>query len=191
MGKRSCIYLAVGLLLSVRPALGHHAFSAEFDHDNPVRLDGIVMGIEWSNPHAYVFLDVKDAKGKVTHWKVELASRDQLEAQNWTQQSLRVGGEINVRGWKARNGSSLANADSITTDAGIRLSSGSSYYGYDQNPAVMARSNSTPRSADTTGTAGPTGTSGELPRSTSSLALIGLIGLLSTAAAAGLRARHR
>lgn len=48
MGKRSCIYLVVGLLLSVRPALGHHAFSAEFDHDTPVRLDGIVMGIEWS-----------------------------------------------------------------------------------------------------------------------------------------------
>ena len=191
MGKRSCIYLAVGLLLSVRPALGHHAFSAEFDHDNPVRLDGTVMGIDWSNPHAYVFLDVKDAKGKVTHWKVELASRDQLEEQNWTQQSLRVGGEINVRGWKAKNGSSLANADSITTDAGIRLSSGSSYYGHNQSPGVQARSESAPRPAGTTGTAGGTGTPGELPRSTSSLALIGLIGLLSTAVAAGLRASRR
>lgn len=182
MWKRSCIYLALGLLLSVRPALGHHAFSAEFDRDKPVRLDGTVTTIEWTNPHAYLFMDVVDAAGNVTTWKIELASRDQLEAQNWTQQSLRVGGKVNMRGWKARDGSSFANADSITTDAGIRLTTVSSYHRSDQDADVSARDAAQPA---------PAGTAGTLPRTASPLTLIALIGLFSTAAAVGLRARRR
>lgn len=192
MGKRSCIYLVMGLLLSVRPALGHHAFSAEFDLNTPVRLDGTVTRIEWTNPHAYVFLDVKDKSGSVTNWKIEVAGCDELEALNWTQQSLRVGGTVNVRGWRAKNGSSLANADSIATDAGIRLWAASSYHSDNQSARVLARNAAEPRPEGTFGDLPrPAGTAGELPRSASPLALIGLIGLLSTASAAALQASRR
>ena len=193
MGKRSSLYLVLGLLLSVRPAFGHHSFSAEFDLNTPVRLDGTVTRIEWTNPHAFVFIDVKDADGKVTNWKVELASREELQVRNWTQQMPRVGGKINVRGWRARDGSSLANADSITTDAGIRLWAASSYHSDNKEPGALARHDSQERGLPSRNAAEPRaeGTTGELPRTSSPLPLIGLLGLLAIATGVGLTASRR
>jgi hypothetical protein len=186
MWKRTCIYLAVGLVLSVRPALGHHAFSAEFDQNKPVRLDGTVTRVEWTNPHVYVFMDVKDASGTTTNWKVEFGRREALEEQGWTHLGLTTGADVTVHGWKARNGSPLANADSITREGGIRLWAASSYHGSDAARGALARREATP---------GPVGTSGELPdelpSTASTLALIGVVGLLATAISRGLRARRR
>ncbi len=169
MWKRNCIYLAVGLLLIGRPVLAHHAFSADFDRAKPVTLDGTVTKVEWTNPHGYLFVDVKDASGTVTNWKVELGSRDELTSKGWTQQTLTPGTHVNVRGWRAKNSAGFANADTITMDSGTKLTAASSYYGDSQT----------------------TGTSGTLPQTASPLALIGLIGLLATGAAVGLRSLRR
>jgi hypothetical protein len=179
MGKRSCIYLAVGLLLTVRPALGHHAFSAEFDREQPIRIDGTITKVDWTSPHVYVFMDVKDAAGKVTNWKVEFGRPEALEDQGWTQLGLTPGADVTVHGWRARNGGPYANAESITRDGGIRLSAASSYDGDRGGTGGPARLSSA---------AQPVGTTGELPGTATPLTLIGLVGLLSAAVAASLRA---
>ena len=182
MRKRISICLAVGLLLTVRLALGHHAFSAEFDRDKPVRLDGTVTNVEWTSPHVYLFMDVRDAAGKVTNWKIEFGSRESLEEQGWTHLGLTAGADVTVHGWSAKNGSPLANADSITREGGIRLSAGSSYHSDNAATGVLARHEAA---------RGPAGTSGELPQTASPLALTGLLGLLSATAAVGIRASRR
>jgi hypothetical protein len=105
----------------------------------------------------------------------------------------RVGGKINVRGWRARDGSSLANADSITTDAGIRLWAASSYHSDNKEPGALARHDSQERGLPSRNAAEPRaeGTTGELPRTSSPLPLIGLLGLLAIAAGVGLTASRR
>jgi hypothetical protein len=175
MGKRSWIYLAVGLLLTVRPAFGHHAFSAEFDREQPIRIDGTITRVDWSSPHVYVFMDVKDAAGNVTNWKVEFGRPEALEEQGWSQLGLTAGANVTVHGWKAKNGGPHANADSITRAGGIRLSAASSYDGDRVGTGGPARTSSAAR---------PAGTTGELPGTATPLTLIGLIGLLSAMAAA-------
>ena len=109
---RSFIGVAAALLLSAAPALAHHAFSADFDRDKPITLDGTITKVEWTNPHAYVYLDVKDTSGHTTNWKLEFGSRDELAG--WTTPPLQVGQQIKMRGWQAKDGSKFANADSLT-----------------------------------------------------------------------------
>ena len=186
MWKRSCIYLAVGLLLSAQPAFAHHAFSAEFDRDQPVRLDGTITRVEWTNPHVYVFMDVRDAAGKTTNWKVEFGNREALDEQGWTHLRLTTGADVTVHGWRAKNGSPLANADSLTREGGIRLWAASSYHRINVARGAQARSDAAPYPVGTTGEL-----PGELPRTASPLALVGLFGLLATATVAGLRLRRR
>jgi hypothetical protein len=82
MFRCSFLSVAAAVLLSAAPALAHHAFSADFDRDKPVTLDGAITKVEWTNPHAYVYLDVKDTSGHTANWKVELGSRDELAG--WT-----------------------------------------------------------------------------------------------------------
>ena len=171
MLKRSFLGVAAAVLLSASPTLAHHAFSADFDTTKPITLDGAITKVEWTNPHAYLYLEAKDASGKTANWKVELGSRDALSKQGWTTASLKVGEKVSVKGWQAKNGSKFANADSITMDTGTKLSAVSSYYS-DQRDAV--------------GTAGK-----GLPGTASPLALIGLLGALSSLSAFALNRARR
>ena len=180
MGKRISICIVASLLLTVHPALGQQA-SGEFDR-TPVSLDGTVTGIERSDPYVYLFMNVKDAAGKVTPWKIEFSSRAQLEEQGWTQLRLRAGSNVNVRGWRVTNDSPLLNADSMTTNAGIRLHAAGVSYTYRQDSSSMGRDGRELRAA---------GTTGELPRTASSLALTGLCGVLFCLTALGIRASRR
>ena len=192
MLRRRFIGVVAATLLSATPALAHHAFSADFDSAKPIRLDGTVTRIEWTNPHAYLYLEVKDAHGKATSWKVELGGNDALDRQIWSPTLLKAGHDVTMQGWQAKNGSRFANADSVTIAGGVRLWAASSYHSDNQHTGVLARSEALPRPEGTVGKLPrPEGTVGELPRTASPLALIGLIGLLSTAAAAGLRASRR
>ena len=112
--KTKVVWLAaVAMLVAGRPALAHHSFAAEFDAEKPVALSGTVTKIEWTNPHAYFYIDVKDASGKVTNWGMEMGSPNGLMRQGWSRTSLKVGDQVSIEGSQAKDGSKVANARSV------------------------------------------------------------------------------
>jgi hypothetical protein len=116
--------LATVLGLSAMPALAHHSFAAEYDNKKPVDLTGTVTKVEWMNPHARFYLDVKDGD-KVTNWEFELGSPNGLMRQGWTRNSMKIGDSISVQGAMAKDGSNLANARTVKLSDGRRLFAGS------------------------------------------------------------------
>jgi hypothetical protein len=115
------------LLVASTPVAAHHSFAAEFDATKPVTLKGVVTRIQWTNPHAWFFVDVKDDAGRMNNWKLELASPKVLVQQcGWTARSLNVGDEVTVEGSLAKDGSMTANARAVTLADGRRVSAGSS-----------------------------------------------------------------
>ena len=114
------------MLLASVPAIAHHSFAAEFDAAKPVKLTGTVTKIEWMNPHARFYLSVKDEKGALTDWNLELASPNGLVRNGWTRTSLNVGDEVTVQGSAARDGSKMANARVVTLANGRQVFAGSS-----------------------------------------------------------------
>jgi Family of unknown function (DUF6152) len=128
MKPRSTV-LAAGLALAFAalPALAHHAFNAEFDRQKPVTLTGKVTRVEWTNPHARIYFDVKSEKGEVVNWDFEMGSPNGLMRNGWRRDSLKVGDEITVTGWLAKHVPHVGNAGTVTMVAtGKRLFAASS-----------------------------------------------------------------
>ena len=127
MGAKLGVVAAVaGLLVSPVPGLAHHSFAAEYDANKPVTLKGTVTKIEWLNPHARFYIDVRDQNGALTNWNLELASPNILVRRGWTRKSLNVGDEVTVEGAAARDGSKMANARVVTLTNGRQVFAGSS-----------------------------------------------------------------
>jgi hypothetical protein len=127
--KRTSIALAAVtavFLISRATAGAHHSFAAEFDVKKIVTLTGTVERIAWTNPHAHIHLDVKDAGGKITSWDFELGSPNALIRRGWSGQTLKPGDTITVNGYLAKDGSPLANARTVTLSDGRQVFAGSS-----------------------------------------------------------------
>lgn len=107
-------------------AIAHHAFSAEFDANRPVKLRGVVTKMEWINPHAWIHIDVKKADGKVEKWMIEGGTPNTLLRRGFTKDAVKPGTEIMVDGYQAKDGSMKANGRDLTLPDGKKLFMGSS-----------------------------------------------------------------
>ena len=124
--KLAAFLTGAGLLAAALPALAHHSFAAEYDSKKPITISGVVTKMEWMNPHARFYVDVKDADGKVTRWMVEGGSPNALFRRGVTKDALPQGTEISVDGYQAKDGSNRANGRDITFADGKKLFVGGS-----------------------------------------------------------------
>jgi hypothetical protein len=108
------VALAAAVLGLPAGADAHHAFVAQYDAASRVEIEGVIVNIEWMNPHAYFFVDVTDEKtGKPVTWACEMGSPSVLVRRGWTRNSLQIGEVVRVDGARARDGSSSMNAESV------------------------------------------------------------------------------
>jgi hypothetical protein len=110
--------------LAAAPAFAHHSFAAEYDSAKPVTLKGTVTKMEWMNPHARFYVDVKDDSGTVSNWELELGSPNGLMRKGWTRNSLKPGDNVVIEGYLAKDGSKLANARNVTLADGRKIFAG-------------------------------------------------------------------
>jgi hypothetical protein len=119
---RGLWWLAFPLLLLAVPVLAHHSFGAEYDVDKPVTVMGVITKIEWTNPHTYLFMDVKDNKGNVLNWKFEGYPPVVLNRTGWRKDiTMKVGDTVTVFGWRARDGTNWGHSREITFADGKKL----------------------------------------------------------------------
>ncbi len=127
---RTNLMMALAALLGVGAAQvtlsGHHAFAAEFDATKPIKLKGTVAKMEWINPHTWVHIDVKKPNGTVERWMIEGGPPNALYRRGFTKDSLPIGIEILVEGFRAKDGSLKGNGRELTFPDGRKLFVGSS-----------------------------------------------------------------
>src|SRR5438046_9857307 len=131
--KLAVLVLGAGLLLAAAPVVAHHSFAAEYDAQKPVKMTGTVTQMEWSNPHAWIHIDVKKPDGKVEQWMIEGGTPNTLFRRGFSKTSLLPGAVIVVEGYQAKDGSQKANGRDLTFPDGRKLFLGSSGTGAPQD----------------------------------------------------------
>ena len=121
LARAACL----GLLVSVAPALAHHSFAAEYDTSKPIKVTGVVTKMEWMNPHARFYVDVKEADGTVSTWNFELGAIPVLLKQGWRKDALKPGDQVTVEGNRAKDESHTAAARVVLLPDGRRVFGGS------------------------------------------------------------------
>jgi hypothetical protein len=124
--KHLLLALGIGVLPLAAPVAAHHSFAAEFDAKQKVSLTGVVTKVEWTNPHVWFWVNVKDpATGEVVNWGAEMGSPNALQRTGWSHNTLKVGMVVSFAGSRALNGSHRVNTNNVTVD-GKRLGAASS-----------------------------------------------------------------
>jgi len=121
LARAACL----GLLVSVAPALAHHSFAAEYDTSKPIKVTGVVTKMEWMNPHARFYVDVKEVGGTMTTWNFELGAIPVLLKQGWRKDALKPGDQVTVEGNRAKDESHTAAARVVLLPDGRRVFGGS------------------------------------------------------------------
>jgi hypothetical protein len=121
MRTRHALSAVVLLAAMATPALAHHSFAAEYDDSKPVKVTGVVTKVEWTNPHIWFFLDVKDEKGQVTNWGFSGGPPGVLQRRGITRVSMKLGDTVVVEGFRARDGSNNASGGTVTFPDGRRV----------------------------------------------------------------------
>jgi hypothetical protein len=123
--------LVLGTAMGTTSVQAHHSFAAEFDANKTIQITGIVTKVEWTNPHVWIYFNVRGEDGKMANWGVELGPPHLLQRRGWRRDTLQVGTSIDVDGFLARNGSARVNARTVTVSGtggapGETLDAGSS-----------------------------------------------------------------
>jgi hypothetical protein len=126
MKARFCNVFAVsaGLLLTSFPAVAHHSFAAEYDSNQVLTIKGAISKVDWTNPHIYIYVDVKDASGKVTTWALEGYPPNTLKRTGFTKDTLKIGDEITITAYKAKDGTNTGAGREITFSDGTKKFAG-------------------------------------------------------------------
>ena len=126
MRLRRVVAVTTLVALTAGSAAAHHSFSAEYDDKKPLKLTGKLTAMKWSNPHAWIYVDVQEKNGKVVNWAFETGGANALYRRGWRKEDLAVGTVVTIEAFQARNGTPTANAQSILMPDGKRLFAGSS-----------------------------------------------------------------
>lgn len=123
------LVLFAGSSLMTDAGFAHHSFAAVYDSEKPITLHGVVIQVEWLNPHAHFYVDVQNEDGGVENWDFELASPNGLMRLGWTRKSLNSGDAVTVEGFVARDGSRRVNTRSVTMADGSKMFGGAPVQG--------------------------------------------------------------
>ena len=122
------------MALFLAPVFAHHSFEAEYDDKKPVSLKGEVYKLDWTNPHIWIWIDVKGDNGKVARWSCEGGNPNSLRRSGWKRDTLKAGDQITIDGFAAKDGTNTCNGRSVKFADGKRLFAGSSGDGAPAGP---------------------------------------------------------